>query len=104
MKTLIAISIAATALLLVPSAHAHRLEKKPAVKAAKAEATEVAEATDADRTAFGICKRESKHAFNCVARFHYSESGTMCDVPIRVFYKNHRAKRIRRETGETLCY
>ena len=82
----------------MPSAYAHRLEKKPAVKAAKAEAAEVKAETDADRFEFGVCRRESKHAFNCMARFYYSESGAACDVPIRVFYKNHRAKRIRRGT------
>lgn len=102
--TTLTLAAALAALAVAPAADAHKLERKPARKAATAEAQKIASATDADRFEIKSCKRQNRHTWNCLAAFYYTADAAMCEVPIKVFYKSHDARRIRRQAGDTVCY
>jgi hypothetical protein len=105
MKPLKITSVAVLAALAVAApASAHTLEKKPAIKAGKAEAAKIAEATDPDRYDLKACARKNRHTWTCMARFFYTADNARCEVPLKLFYKRHSSRRITRERGATLCY
>jgi len=99
-KALVSISVSvALAVAFVPVADAHKLTKSAAKREAKKTGTSLAQ--DLGGTPAYQCTRRTRHKVDCQISL-VTLDGQACVKTVRVYYKGHRSKKLRRKTVEPL--